>query len=137
MNAQLLAAAAVIALGLGGAASAQTMKVKPGLWESTIVMTGPMASTRTDTECFTDGEWSPDDLMDEETSICEPTNVQVTDNSMSFDLACTANGMNIAGDMSYKSQGESGSGKMNVAITGGGMNMAMSADMTAKWLGPC
>lgn len=144
--------AIIIALALGGGlaanAAAQELTIKPGNWEMTTEMVMSMnmngqamnipPRTMTETECRSadDATFSPDALVQEG---CTVSNVEGTDRSLSFDVVCTQQGMNMNGSMAFQldASGNNGTGQieMNGSVPGG--TVSMTGTSTATYKGAC
>ncbi|WP_300377411.1 DUF3617 family protein [Henriciella sp.] len=149
MRLKTLAAATALTLFLGGTAAAQGLSVQPGEWRTESRMTGTMQAqgmsmnlpgqTHSSTQCISeeDATFSPDQLAEDG---CTTSNVQSTDDSISFDLTCTQQGATINGSMKVSASdgGKTVDGTMNLngSVPGGG-KLDMKGDFSGSHVGAC
>ena len=138
-----------VAVVVSGAAYADEIKIKPGLWETTtninvvLDMNGQQmnmpAPPKTTQECVTpeDATFSPDNLTDES---CDISGIQSTSNSLAFSMTCAqGNGivMNGQANFTVAADLESGTGEisMNGVLPRGTMNG--TGTITSKRVSDC
>lgn len=143
------AAAAIVAVMASGAAHAEELKVKPGMWETSTVVNMVMemngqkmplpAQTQSSSECVSeeDAVFSPDDLTGDG---CTAANIQTTATSLSFDMSCAQGPSAMTGHMSFElTDGNTkGTGLMTMSgeIPGQGAINA-TGEITAARIGDC
>ena len=142
------ATAATLAVLLSGAASAQSLGVKPGKWETQTTFTGKVTAqgmsfnlpgqTTTTTNCITeeDASFKPEDMAGD---TCTPSNVKSTDSSISFDITCDQEGSTLTGTMeaTASDDGKSVTGVMTMNGSYQGGSMAMTGNYSGERLGAC
>ncbi|WP_084396330.1 DUF3617 domain-containing protein [Henriciella aquimarina] len=141
--------AAALSLAITGAASAQSLGVEPGNWETSHTFTGTVKTqgmsmelpgkTNTTTQCISeeDATFDPDELSGDG---CTASNIQSTGKSVSFDLTCDQGGASMEGTMEATASDDGRSVTGTMTITGsqpGGGSIDMKGDFSGKRLGAC
>ena len=119
-------------------AHADSLPIKPGLWESTMTSTNSMTGTqtKTSTQCMTEDEWNPQSMM-EEVQGCTLTESSLSGNTLTFSMSCDIQGAESTVSGVYSTQGDTGEGTMNMEMSFGGQVMTMEATFVANRLGDC
>lgn len=120
--------------------AADSIPVKPGMWETTMTMTSPMfpqPRIETATECVDKSEFSISDLMPADQSDCKITESSVDGNSLSWKMQCQMQGGSGEGGGKFNSNGTSGSGEMYMKMTVQGQSFEMQNSWQGKRIGPC
>ncbi|MAK62835.1 MAG: hypothetical protein CMK09_17845 [Ponticaulis sp.] len=130
-------------------AQAQEISISKGQWTTNTSFTGTMtmggntmpvpAQNDSQTQCFKteeDTTFSPD-MMGLEG--CNTSNVVSGKNSMSFDVACTQDGMDMTGNMSFTIAADKNSleGTMNLSSDSNGMTVALDGTFDGQRTGDC
>lgn len=137
------------AAAIAGLAMADTPSINPGQWETTTTtsvaldMNGQAMNmpgqTMTSSDCVTEeeAEFTPEDFAQDG---CTVSNFQSTATTASFDLACSQNGVEMAGSMAVEadSDGNGYSGSFDIAGNAPGMgDMKVNGVVTGKRTGTC
>ena len=120
--------------------AADSIPVKPGMWETTMTMTSPMFPqplVETTTECVDKSEFSIDDLMPADQSECSIIESSVDGNTLHWKMQCQTQGGSGEGGGTFVSNGDSGTGDMNMKMTGQGQSFEMQNSWKGKHIGPC
>ncbi len=115
------------------------LKVIPGMWETTMTRTNPMngeAVTETKKNCVTQTSFDPATMM-QDTQGCKVVQDELDGDTLSFKMQCSMSGAESTVTGKYQSDGDTGSGDMNIQMSMAGMNMNMSMNWTAKRVGDC
>ncbi len=124
----------------GTLAAADSIPVKPGMWETTMTMTSPMfpqPRVETTTECVDKSEFSINDLMPADQSECSITESSVDGNTLNWKMQCQMQGGSGEGGGTFVSNGDSGTGEMYMKMTVQGQSMEMQNSWKGKHIGPC
>lgn len=140
---------AALSLFLAGAASAQSLSVKPGKWETATTFNGTIEAegmsmelpgkTAKTTQCIDedDATFKPEQMAGDD---CTATNVQSTSRSISFDIACNQQGASMTGSMEATASSDGtkvyGTMSMQGSHAGAG-SLDMQGDFSGQRLGPC
>jgi len=119
---------------------ADAMKVVPGKWEMRSVTTNsmmPQPNTNTSIECVTDGRIDPSTFMQDNLPGCGISNVQTTDSSMAWEMSCNMQGNVMQGAAEFTSSGNAVSSCVNMTMSMGGQQMAMSNQWTGRHIREC
>lgn len=132
----------VAALSLAAtAASAGSLKFKPGKWEMSTTVKSPMlpqAHTTTEKECIT-----PEEARDPLKEMVTDENCEISDRSESGDaltwkMKCRGDGgQTMAGTGEIRTDGDAASGKMEVTMEMEGRSISMETNWKGKRLGDC
>ena len=119
-------------------AHSEGLKIRPGMWETTMVSTNSMTGTTTQTtsNCMADEEFDPK-TMAEGTEGCEITDNNVDGNTLTFTMACNMQGADVTMEGQYAVEGDEGEGRLNMEMSFGGQSMTMENTFTAKRIGEC
>lgn len=130
---RILSTAAIAALALAGTASAEGVKVNPGMWTYDTTMDISMnmngqqmnmpAQTTSESQCVTEADATFDPANFTEPG-CSITNLQETSSTVSFTVTCNEQDMTMTGDMSA-----------TVTDGGNGMNMTMKMNGNQPGMG--
>ncbi len=117
--------------------NADSLPIKPGMWEYTMTMTNSLTGTRTtkSKECIKEKEFDPGSMMGDEN--CKVTNSTLTGDTLNFSMACSMQGGQATMSGVYQTDGNTGSGSMNMEMSMGGQTMTMETTMTANRLSDC
>ena len=117
---------------------ADALPVKPGLWETTVTSTNSFTGTQTQTsqECVTIEEFDPKTLF-RDAEGCEVVNSDVSGNVLTFSMSCNMDGGQGTFAGRYQTEGDTGSGEMNMEMSFGGQTMTMESTMESTRLGDC
>ncbi|MEM7410712.1 MAG: DUF3617 family protein [Myxococcota bacterium] len=129
----------LLVLFLPASMAAEGLKIRPGKWVTESTMTNsmmPQPRVTTRTECVTEDEWNAEDLMDS-VEGCTWKDVVATATTLDWKVECTNPGGRMQGDASYRSEGDRGSGQMNMAMQVNGMNMTMKVVWKGERVGDC
>ena len=135
MDYRAIAPGVVAVLGLGlGAASAQAegLRVKDGLWETT--MKSPMTGERTSRECLKDTMLDPQSMLEGQ-SECEMTEHTLQGNTLTFTMTCAGGSGTAHGRMSV--DGDRGDGEIDMQFNMGDREMSMTMSWDAVRVGDC
>lgn len=120
--------------------AADSISVKPGMWETTMTMTSPMfpqPRVETVTECVDKTEFSIDDLMPADQSNCSITESSVNGNTLNWKMQCQMQGGSGEGGGRFISNGDTGSGEMHINMKMQGQSIDMQNSWQGKRIGPC
>jgi hypothetical protein len=135
MDYRAIAPGVVAVLGLGlGAASAQAegLRVKDGLWETT--MKSPMTGERTSRECLKDTVLDPQSMLEGQ-SDCQMTEHTLQGNTLTFTMTCAGGSGTAHGRMSV--DGDRGDGEIDMQFNMGDREMSMTMSWDAVRVGDC
>lgn len=121
------------------AAVAAELPLNPGLWETTMTRTNPMTGepiTETKSECVTETAFNPRSMM-QGAEGCGLVEDSLDGDTLTFRMACDMEGSKAEVSGVFQSDGQTGKGKMDMAIDAGGMNMKMNMNWSARRLGDC
>ena len=135
---KILIALSFSSILISSSAFSEGLKIKPGMWETTMVSTNSMTGTTTQTtsNCMADGEFDPK-TMAEGAEGCEVTDDNVDGNTLTFTMACNMQGADVTMEGLYSVDGDEGEGSMNMEMSFGGQTMTMENVFTAKRVGDC
>ena len=136
----LLLANCIFLLLISPLFAADSIPVKPGMWEMTTTITSPMfpqPRTETATECMDKSTLGIDDLMLAEQSECTITESNVDGNIMTWKIQCQIQGGMGEGGGKFISNGNSGSGDMYIKMNIQGQSFEMQNSWQGKYIGPC
>lgn len=129
---------AFTALSLSSA-QASELSINPGLWKTTTTTTNSMldqTQTQTTQECVTETSFNPDD-MTEELDECEVVRNDVSGNTLTFDMACSADGSEVTVNGEYTAEDDTGHGSMDMNMSMQGMQMKINMQWTSERIGDC
>lgn len=134
----ILCSAGVLLLLQCASAIADSLPINPGLWESTVTSNNSFTgnATHTTQECVTISEFDPK-TMAQDAEGCEVVESDVNGNTLTFTMNCNIQGGEAVINGRYQSNGDTGSGAMNMGISFGDQVMSMESSMTSKRLGDC
>ncbi|MEM9303159.1 MAG: DUF3617 family protein [Pseudomonadota bacterium] len=131
--------AAILLCAASTVVQAEGLEVTPGLWETTTTMNNPFAGgeqTNTSTECVEENYFDPESMM-QDAQGCQLLSNSVEGSTLTFEMVCDANGAKSNVKGVFESQGDSGSGRMDMNIDAGGMQMEMNMSWVSKRVGDC
>ncbi|MEM9376989.1 MAG: DUF3617 family protein [Pseudomonadota bacterium] len=151
----LTASAASFVL-IGAAAAQDTIRVEPGLWsyENTMSGTATMPgsppfnlppTTSNDTDCITpdETEITPErmirEMREDGGGECEYDDITFSGNTMSTNMTCVADGMNMSGDYTFEvsDDGRAGTGTLDLNGVAEGMTITSTFILRGRWVEPC
>ena len=134
----ILSFAGVLLLLQSPLAAGDTLPIKPGLWESTVTSTNSFAgtSTQTNQECVTINQFDPK-TMAREAEGCDVVESNVNGSTLTFSMNCDIEGGTTVISGQYQSDGDTGSGAMNMEMSFGDQTMTMESTMTTVRIGDC
>ena len=118
---------------------AAELAINPGLWETTMTRTSPMttqAITETRTECVKETKFDPGKLL-QDAQGCRLIDDDLTGDTLSFRMECDMQGTQASVDGTFSTDGQTGSGNMDMKVNAAGMNMTMNMNWKANRLGDC
>ena len=136
MKLKLFAAALLLS---STAVQADSLKLTPGMWETTMTMTNSMTGTQTTTtqECMVEDEFDPANML-QDGDNCELNDSNLDGNTLTFTLTCQVEGGGPATMTGvYTSNGDSGNGTMNMEMSFGGQTMTMQGEFEGRRIGDC
>ena len=135
---RLLSAVGIAAALAAGAVYAETLKMNPGNWETTVVMNHPMLGnqTNTQTQCIEEEEFDPNQFLQGQEE-CTMVEQNVSGNTLTFEMECNAQGTrsSMTGEMSITD--DTGTGSMQISMEVAGQKFDMKMDFDSKRLGDC
>ncbi|MCG5514530.1 MULTISPECIES: DUF3617 family protein [unclassified Ectothiorhodospira] len=124
------------------AAQADELDLQPGQWEFTNVTgvegdTPFPEQTHTSTECITaeDVARGPDFLQVEDN--CEVTNMDMTSTTMTYDMVCTEEGMEVDMRAELQFMGDRLEGQMTANLESPMGPLVMRTEITGERIGDC
>ena len=119
-------------------AYAETLKLKPGLWETTVVSTNSFTgtTTQTETECVVEQEFDPRTMF-KDAQGCELLDDNLQGNTLTYSLVCNVQGTQATIEGVYTTEGDVGSGSMNMEMSFGNQTMTMENSFDARRIGDC
>lgn len=133
-----LAAASILLLPV--VSGAAELPIKPGEWETTMTRTNPMTgepTTETNTRCVKETSFNPSTMM-QDAEGCELVKDELNGNTLTFRMECAMEqGTGATVDGEFTSDGDTGSGTMDMNMDMGEMKMTMNMEWTSKRLGDC
>ena len=129
----------VCALGCVNFAVAEKLPIKPGMWEVTTTTTNPMTGPRTytKTECMTEFDYDPEEMMKGLPADACTANSAVLGNTLEYDMACNMGGGEFSGNGSFTVDGDTVNGEMKMNGSFSGQTMEMSMVSEGKRVGDC
>ncbi len=124
--------AGLFLIGLAAGAQAEGLKIKDGMWETT--MSSPMTGERTNRECVKDAVLDPNSLL-ESGENCRLTEQNLEGNTLTFTMVCAAGSGTAKGRMFV--EGDHGNGEITMQIDAGGRQMDMTMTWAAVRIGDC
>jgi len=122
------------------AAGAAELPINPGLWETTMTRTNPMTgepTTETNTRCVKETSFNPSAMM-QDAQGCELIKDEVNGDTLTFTMECSMEqGARATVDGQFQTDGQTGSGNMDMTMNMGEMNMSMNMKWTSKRVGDC
>ena len=122
---------------LSGPAAAQGLEIEPGLWETTITQTNPFLGTKTETkqDCVQENEFDPTKML-EGMEGCT-MDQDLSGNTLTFSMQCSSSEGTGSGNGKMISDGNSGSGEIQMQWTTGGQSFSMDMKWEGKRIGDC
>ncbi|MEE4379835.1 MAG: DUF3617 family protein [Candidatus Competibacteraceae bacterium] len=120
---------------------AQSLSIKPGLWETTETSINPMSGepkTSTQQECITPDKatFDPSEMV-EGNSECQITDKDLNGNTLTFTLVCPVENGKAKATGTMTSDGDQGKGDMVMEMTINGQTMTFQMNWEAKRIGDC
>jgi len=118
---------------------ADTLPIKPGMWEVTTTTTNPLTGPRTYTknECMTEFEYDPQEMMKGMPADACTVNSGVNGNTLNFDMDCDMAGGTFSGDGRFTVDGDTVDGQMQMQGSFSGQTMEMSMVSQGTRIGDC
>ena len=134
----LLPAVIVSACLVSVSAHADALRLKPGLWETTVTSTNSFTgtTTQTDTECVVEQEFDPRTMF-KDAQGCEVVNSSLEGNTLTYSLVCNVEGTQATINGLYTADGDVGGGSMNMEMSFSGQTMTMESSFDARRIGDC
>jgi len=129
----------VVAVASPTAMAGDVVKVRPGLWESTITMESsiiPGMPPQTTRECIRESTYDIRKLMDGQ-GDCTITGTSSEGSTLRWQLACDLDGQSMTGQGQMTSHGDRIEGYMSMKMSFQGQSMDMKTSWTGKRLGDC
>ena len=120
-------------------ATAAELAINPGLWETTLTRTSPLTTqsvTETKTECVKETKFDPGKMV-QDADACKLIEDNLTGDTLTFRMECNVQGAQAAVDGTFRTDGQTGSGNMDMKVDAAGMKMTMNMNWTANRLGDC
>jgi len=117
-----------------------SVTIEPGLWEVSTTMTTPMSPqprVQTQQECIKDSKISPQDLAPSDGGECSMSDINVSNNTLSWSMQCDTGGGAMKGHGSFESKGDSGSGNMTMNMNIEGQSFSMEMVWKGHRVGSC
>lgn len=125
---------AVMLLCCYGAAFADNINLKEGMWQLTTTMEIPGMPHKmpggTFTQCLTKENLTPPVNKDKG---CQITNQTVNNNTLNYTMVCNHDGETTSGQGSFSYNNDTMSGRMEITANG----MHIITTYSGKWIGPC
>jgi len=134
---------AIIILGFSVMANsiqaAETLPIKPGLWEMTATTTNPFLGSRTHTsqECMKEFNFDPKEMMEGMPKDACEVNTNVSGNTMTYDMSCDMQGNQMTGNGTFTVDGDTAKGQMTMQSQVSGQNIEMTMVSEGKRVGDC
>lgn len=128
-----------LAISLFGMAYADGMQVKSGLWEITSTVAMPFGGgtqQETTQECIEDSEVTPETMMGD-AQECQILDSDVSADSMQWTMKCQNQSMEMTGEGTAETSGDTITGGMNISATYNGQEMTMSTSWNGQYIGDC
>ncbi|MCG5514412.1 DUF3617 domain-containing protein [Ectothiorhodospira shaposhnikovii] len=127
---------------LSHSALAVDLNIQPGDWEFTNVTrilgnTAFPEHTTTNRQCITADDVARGPEFMDLSEHCDLSNLQVTADTMRYDMTCRENGMEVQMTADMRFQGDRLSGQVNAELEGPMGTMPMQTDITARRMGEC
>jgi len=137
-----IAIAALATCGFAAAAAAaDSLKINPGLWETTSTVTMPKMTepqTHTETKCIRKERLDPSDFSLEKNSPCTSSDFSVEGNTATWTIDCSIlGGGKMHGEWQMTSKENSMDGKGSMSADVNDMKMEMNMTWKGKRLGDC
>ena len=129
---------AILTMLAASAVWAEGLPIEPGLWETTTEMTMsmmPQPMIKTTQKCVTDTEFDPQDLSQE--SGCTVQDYSASGNTLTFSMVCPGPEGPTTGQGTYVSNGDSGTGEMNMTMVISGSEQTMQMKWKGQRIGSC
>ena len=104
-----------------------------------MVRTSPMTSqsiTETRTECVKETKFDPGKLL-QDAEGCSLIDDDLNGDTLTFRMECNMQAARALVEGTFSTDGQTGSGNMDMEVNTGGMNMTMNMNWTATRLGDC
>ena len=104
-----------------------------------MVRTSPMTSqsiTETRTECVKETKFDPGKLL-QDAEGCSLIDDDLNGDTLTFRMECNMQAAQALVEGTFSTDGQTGSGNMDMEVNTGGMNMTMNMNWTATRLGDC
>ena len=134
----LLPAVIVSACLVSVSVHADSLKLKPGLWETTVTSTNSFTgtTTQTETECVAEQEFDPRTMF-KDAQGCKLLDDSLQGNTLTYSLVCNVQGTQATIEGVYTTDGDLGSGSMNMEMSFSGQTMTMENNFDARRIGDC
>jgi hypothetical protein len=129
----------VATVGSPVATAGDVVKVKPGLWESTMTMESsfmPGMPPQTTRECIRESTYDIRKLMDGQ-GDCRITGTSSEGSTLRWQLACDMDGQSMTGQGQMTSHGDRLEGYMTMNMSFQGQSMDMKTSWKGKRVGDC
>lgn len=134
-------AVALSPVGMSVASASDVLKIKRGKWENVTTITSNMLGnqTKTDSECFTEDFFDPNQMMKGMPADQCTVETDVDGATMTFSFACDMNGGAMQGAGQVVVEGETtAEGSMSMSgDMGGGVKLDMQVKSVGRWIGEC
>ena len=128
----------ILYLCLSSLGHAESLKIKPGLWEITTTVSGmTQPQTKTIKECIQEDSIDPKEMMQDMPKDDCTVDANVSGNIMTYNLSCNMHGMVMEGTGKMESNGDSMNGSMQFRGNMNGMVMEMNSSSEGKRVGDC
>ena len=119
--------------------NAESLPINPGLWETTMTRTDPFGGepvTETQSKCVTETSFDPATMMDGAQG-CAISQDDLEGNKLTFAMECDTHGAKSTMNGMYETDGQTGTGDMEVQVKAAGMDMSMQMRWTTRRTGDC
>ena len=121
--------------------AADSLPIKPGLWEVTGTTSSPLFGSRTHTnqECMKEFKFDPKEMMEGMPKDACQVNTNLSGNTMTYDMSCDLGGekMTGSGKFTVSDDGNTGKGEMVMKSQVQGQNIEMTMMSEGKRIGDC
>jgi len=120
-------------------AQASELSINPGLWKTTTTTSNSFMDqpqTLTTEECVTETSFNPEE-MTEELGECELVRNDISDNTLTFGMTCSAEGNEVTVNGEYTAEDDTGHGTMDMNMSMQGMQMEINMQWTSERIGDC
>ena len=119
--------------------AADTLPIKPGLWEIKGTTTNPFSGSKSfsSEECMKEDSIGPGTMMKGMPENACEVNSNVSGNTITYDMHCSMQGQQMTGNGSFTVNGDTAQGEMTMRSSVSGQTFEMTSVSSGKRIGDC